>query len=356
MLKGDNIRGYIVLEDFKVAGGMSKVSFAKKGDKEYFIKEFLYPKYPTPDSPGSDAVKEKKKKACEAFEKHHREITEKIRKRWGPGGNLVATLDFFREGPCYYKINEKIDTSSISCEEISKLPFKKILLIAKSVCSSVRILHDLNIVHGDLKPDNILIKEARVGYVGKLIDFDDSYFSGNPPEDRECVVGTPEYYSPEQAQYIMDEDEEISGSTLTCKSDIFTLGIIMTEYFTGNKPVVSKGSVWSAINKGETVAFSKVVDPRVRELLLEMLSQKPEGRPDIKIVLERLGNLDKEPPKITPVETMGGGLRGKGLAGAGKDTTKVTLKPPTIKPPVSPPSPPTTGGLRGKGLDIAKKK
>lgn len=355
MLKGDNIRGYIVLEDFKVAGGMSKVSFAKKGDKEYFIKEFLYPKYPTPDSPGGDAVKAKKKKACEAFEKHHREINEKIRSKWAPGGNLVATLDFFREGPCYYKINEKIDTSSISCKEISKLPFEKILLIAKSVCHSVRILHDLNIVHGDLKPDNILIKKTPAGYSGKLIDFDDSYFSGNPPEDRECVVGTPEYYSPEQALYIMDEDEEIPGAILTCKSDIFTLGIIMTEYFTGNKPIVSKGSVWSAINKGETVAFSKDVDPRVRELLLEMLSQKPENRPDIKDVFERLRNLDKEPPRITPDGTKGDGLRGKGLAGASKDTPKVTPKPPMVKP-ITPHPTTTAGGLRGKGLDIAKKK
>lgn len=356
MLKGDNIRGYIVLEDFKVAGGMSKVSFAKKGDKEYFIKEFLYPKYPTPDSPGSDAVKAKKKKACEAFEKHHREINEKIRSKWAPGGNLVATLDFFREGPCYYKINEKIDTSSISCEEISKLPFEKILLIAKSVCHSVRILHDLNIVHGDLKPDNILIKKTPAGYSGKLIDFDDSYFSGNPPEDRECVVGTPEYYSPEQALYIMDEDDEIPGAILTCKSDIFTLGIIMTEYFTGDKPLVSKGSVWSAINKGETVAFSKVVDPRVRELLLEMLSRKPEDRPDIKEVFERLRNLDKEPPKITPGGIKGGGLRGKGLVGADRDVSKSKSSSSTVKPSgITSPSI-TTVGLRGKGLDIAKKR
>ena len=236
-----------------------------------------------------------------------------------------------------------------------------LISIFVKVLNGVKQLHNTiidteGIIHRDLKPDNILIKKTPAGYSGKLIDFDDSYFSGNPPEDRECVVGTPEYYSPEQALYIMDEDEEISGAVLTCKSDIFTLGIIMTEYFTGDKPLVSKGSVWSAINKGETVAFSKVVDPRVRELLLEMLSQKPENRPDIKEVFERLRSLDKEPPIITGGGAKGGGLRGKGLAGAGKDTTKVTIKPPTIEPPVSPPSHPTTGGLRGKGLDIAKKK
>lgn len=77
MIKGEIINGYTILEDFKVAGGMSKVSFARKNGKDYFIKEFLYPKYPTPESPGSEAVKMKKKKACEDFEKHHREINKK---------------------------------------------------------------------------------------------------------------------------------------------------------------------------------------------------------------------------------------------------------------------------------------
>ena len=72
MLKGEVINGYTILKDFVVAGGMSKVSFAEKGGKEYFIKEFLTPKYPLPDSPGSEKMKAQSRIACEAFEKHHR--------------------------------------------------------------------------------------------------------------------------------------------------------------------------------------------------------------------------------------------------------------------------------------------
>lgn len=127
MFRGDVINGYRILKDAVVAGGMSQVSFADKGGKEFFIKEFLTPKYPLPDSPGSEKVKEQKRKACEAFEKHHRELNKKISTKVSFGGNLVFAVDFFRYGTCYYKVTEKIDTTSMSCEEISKLPFDKIV-------------------------------------------------------------------------------------------------------------------------------------------------------------------------------------------------------------------------------------
>lgn len=301
MLEGNVINGYRILQDFVVAGGMSKVTFAEKGGKVYFIKEFLSPKYPLPDSPGSEKVKAQRRKACEAFEKHHKELNKKIATKVSLGGNLVLSVDFFRSGTCYYKVTEKIDTASLTCEQISRLPFDKILLIAKSVCHSIRILHDLNIVHGDLKPDNILIKRTPLGYSGKLIDFDDSYFSGNPPVDRESLVGTPEYYSPEQATYIMDEDEEISSSTLTLKSDIFTLGIILCEYFTGKKPILPSdcGSTWICAEKGKTLSYARIIPSEIKNLIDRMLRKNPLERPTINEVFGILkGIKSSDLPKI----------------------------------------------------------
>lgn len=344
MLKGENINGYIILEDFVVAGGMSKVSFAEKRGKEYFIKEFLSPKFPLPDSPGSERIKEQKRKACESFEKHHRELNRRIETKVSLGGNLVFAVDFFRWGTCYYKVTEKIDTASLSPEEISKLPIEKILLIAKSVCHSIRILHNLDIVHGDLKPDNILIKKTSVGYSGKLIDFDDSYFSGNPPTDRECLVGTPEYYSPEQAAYIMDEDEEVDGSTLTLKSDIFTLGIILCEYFTGKKPCLPKdySNTWNCVENDKDYSFAKRLPCNIDSLIKQMLKKDPKERPTIDHIFNALKGIkvDEEeapPTPFLPHPPIGRSiLRGKGLdiaKGEGKeaDTTKPRLRT-TIKP------------------------
>ena len=327
MKKGDIIHGYRILEDFRVAGGMSKVTFAERGGKEYFIKEFLSPKYPTPDSPGSEKIKAQKRSACEAFENHHRRINDLIGTKVSLGGNLVYAVAFFREGSSYYKVNEKIDTTSLSLREISSLPLDKIITIARSVCNSVGILHDLKIVHGDLKPDNILIKEsASRTPIGKLIDFDDSYFSQNPPKDRECIVGTPEYYSPELAAYIMDEDEEIDGNTLTLASDIFTLGIIFCEYLTGEKPITGTSlPIWSAVVKGNAINFSKPLKPEIEELLRSMMALNPVERPSVKKVQNALKEI-KECKTATPKPI--------------SETPRVRIRMPKIKEtPVETPAP-----------------
>ena len=180
-----SINGYELTTEWKVVGGMSEVAFAKKGGKEWFIKKFISPKYPIAGSPGSERIKEQKRKNCIEFENRQKKLNDCIKSKCGLGGNLIYAVDFFRHETCYYKINEKIDVSSISIKEISRLNTKDILIILRSIVHSLRILHRENIVHGDLKPDNILIKMTGTGtYTAKLIDFDDSYFSECPPKDR----------------------------------------------------------------------------------------------------------------------------------------------------------------------------
>lgn len=294
---GDVINGYTLTTDWSVVGGMSEVAFAQKDGREWFIKKFISPKYPTSDSPGSERIKAQRKKTCEEFEARQRELNNRIGSKCGLGGNLVYAYDFFRVDTLYYKITEKIDVSSISIEEISLLNHKDLLVILKSLVHSLRIMHKEGIVHGDLKPDNILIKATATGtYTTKLIDFDDSYLSGNPPKDREQVVGTPEYYSPELFDYISDEEDEIPGTVLTTKSDIFALGIIFCEYLTGSKPIIPSGftGTYTAVKDDKSITFkdSKHLTPSFNKLLLQMLDKNPEKRPDINVVFDRLKSID----------------------------------------------------------------
>lgn len=296
--KGQYIGSYRLLEDFRIAGGRSKISFAEAGGQRWFVKEFLSPKYPTPDSPGSDRTKEFKRKQCEEFEKHQKQLMSVTRNACSMGSNLVCAKDLIRVGASYYKITEAIDTRTLSPEDVSKLSWKEINIILRSLVSSLRILHSNQIVHGDLKPENILIKKTDAGiYTTKLIDFDDSYFSGQPSSERESVVGTPEYYAPEVFQYISDEDEVISGSTLTCKADIYTLGLILCEYLTGERPYFDHKKY--AYAYAATLAGEKLVIPSGRymteefkSLLERMLNKDSNLRPDVAEVFDTLKKMD----------------------------------------------------------------
>jgi serine/threonine protein kinase len=332
MRKGEVINGYEVLMDSIPAGGKGEVSFAKKGGKEYFIKVFLAPKYPVDGAPGSPKTKAEKKKKCEQFEQHQRQLNDKIAPKSGIGGNLIYAIDFFRSGTCYYKINEKIDIASLKTKDVAKFPREKILILLKTVTHSLQILHDLGIVHGDLKPDNIIIKKTETGgYTTKLIDFDDSYFSENPPDYTE-IVGTPDYYSPELLDYIKDTGKS-KKSDLTPKSDIFTLGLIFTEYLLGTKPAVN--AKYSSV--AQSVADGNIIEVRglpinLRNLLNAMMQNNKYERPNISEVWEVLISKDvlkeeeEKPPIIAPVLFVGRGLK-VDLPTSGKEDCRKEEKP-----------------------------
>src|SRR3712207_2815408 len=231
MKAGDVINGYQILEDFKVVGaGLSKWTFAERGGREYFIKEFLSPTYPEPGAPGSEKTKAKKRARCAVFEAHHQGIQRALAPLSAYGGNLIVTLDFFRWGAKYYKVTEKVDAAGLSATDVARLPFKTQLVLLKTVAHSLKILHNLEIVHSDLKPTNVLIKETELGYTTKLIDFDSAYLARRPPPPEE-IVGTINYYSPELLGYI--QEAGVRSDELGVASDVFALGLIYTEYLTG---------------------------------------------------------------------------------------------------------------------------
>ena len=68
MKTGDSINGYRILRDFTTAGGgLCKWTFAERGGKEFFFKEFLSPTFPTDKSPGSAKTKQQKRERCAVF-------------------------------------------------------------------------------------------------------------------------------------------------------------------------------------------------------------------------------------------------------------------------------------------------
>jgi serine/threonine protein kinase len=312
---GDVINGYTILQDFTVVGaGLSKWTFAERGGREFFIKEFLSPTYPDDAAPGSEKTKARKRARCAVFEAHHLSIQHALAPLSAYGGNLIVTLDFFRWGAKYYKVTEKVEAAIPADGGIAKLDFRLQLVLLKSVAHSLKILHDLRIVHGDLKPSNILVKRTELGYTSKLIDFDSSYIAGNPPPSEE-IVGTINYYSPELLGYI--QEAGVTPGQLGVASDIFALGLIYTEFLTAAPPPfeATYHEPATAVRHGETLRIPRAgLDPGLADLVDRMLSADPASRPPIGQVHATLMSLRSTPEPSTPAAPSA--LRGKGLRAA----------------------------------------
>ena len=323
MRAGDVINGYRILEDFKVVGaGLSKWTFAERGGREYFIKEFLSPTYPDAAAPGSEKTKARKRARCAAFEAHHQGIQRALAPLSAYGGNLIVTLDFFRWGAKYYKVTEKVDAAGLSSGDVASLPFASQLVLLKTVAASLKILHNLGIVHSDLKPSNVLIKRTELGYTTKLIDFDSAYLQGRPPPPEE-IVGTINYYSPELLGYI--QEAGVRADELGVASDVFALGLIYTEYLSGAPPPFDPAhhEPAVAVRSGETLRIPRAGIPtEVADIVDRMMAADPASRPTIGEVHASLLAL-RAPGAAAATPAPSGGpslLRGKGLATARRDT------------------------------------
>jgi eukaryotic-like serine/threonine-protein kinase len=314
MKAGDVLNGYTILEDFKVVGaGLSKWTFAERGGRQYFLKEFLSPTYPDDNAPGSEKIKAKKRARCAAFEAHHRGVQRALAPLSAYGGNLIVTLDFFRWGAKYYKVTEKVDAEGLTSADIAALGLRVQLVLMKTVAHSLKILHDLKIVHGDLKPSNVLIKRTELGYTTKLIDFDNAYIAGRPPPPEE-IVGTINYYSPELLGYI--QEAGVAPAELGVASDIFALGLIYTEYLTGAPPPFDAAKYHEpavAVRNREALRIPRGEIPtQLADLIDAMLAPEPVQRPTIAYVHATLMSMRPvTQDEVGPAPS--GALRGKGL-------------------------------------------
>jgi len=378
---GESVRGYKLLKDFKMAGGGNcEWTFATKDDKDYFIKVFLNPKYPKPDGPGKPETKRLMIEDCERFEKHQRKLNEAVKRVAGTGGRLVAAHDFFREDNLFYKVAVKVPVTPISTAQISKLPITSRIKLLQNVATAVQSLHNQRIVHGDLKVDNALLEKGSESdtFVARLIDFDSSYFSGEPFIVDE-MVGDPPYYSPELLNYV--QKRETNPSSMTTKSDIFALGIVFHQYLTGEMPSFPKEYQYTCEAVRADHAFPPeslkgVGSDGLASLISQMLALNPADRPDAFSVLNKLrvvrggGDITEPtpkpprgvtiaaPPVVPPVEKKPErkGLRGT-LVGETKEepTRKVATAPggsggeappAPPAPPATPPAPEPKRGLR----------
>lgn len=288
MKLGSAVRGYeIITRPSNANAGKCLWAFARKDGKEFFVKEFLEPKRPRPDSMGSVEDKKRRLALCRQFEQRHEKLSRTLRADHPHAGNLVLAKDFFADGTRYYKITDRIDPVDVAPADLAS-PDRAILL--HTLCESVALLHEHKIVHGDLRPENVLLHRPPRSdlHIAKLIDFDDSYVSGEPPKPGE-VGGNPYYGAPEWLSYLRG-DRGVRSSQLTTAVDIFALGLLLHTYLTGAPPEFPAEfeSPSAAVLAGAGLKLDPALPEDWADLLSGTVRNRPSARPTIDDVLSLL--------------------------------------------------------------------
>ncbi|HLJ16656.1 MAG TPA: serine/threonine-protein kinase, partial [Bryobacteraceae bacterium] len=153
---------------------------------------------------------------------------------------------------------------------IGRLPADKAIEIARKVCAGLAAAHEKGILHRDLKPGNVML-DARGEVL--ITDFGLAALAAEI-EGVDVRSGTPAYMSPEQ----------LEGKEVTVRSDIYMLGLMFYEIFTGRRPF--EGETLAELVKAQKLgtpakpmALVNDLDPAVERVILRCLAPDPADRP-----------------------------------------------------------------------------
>jgi serine/threonine-protein kinase len=186
--------------------------------------------------------------------------------------NVCRIYDTSQVNGQHFLSMEYVDGEDLASllRRIGRFPTDKAIEIARQLCAGLAAAHDKGVLHRDLKPANIMI-DGR-GKV-RIADFGLARIAGDL-RDANVIEGTPAYMAPEQ----------FTGKGESIKSDIYSLGLVLYEMFTG-KPAFKADSVMelSRLQREATPASPSVllteIDPVVERVILRCLEKDPGLRP-----------------------------------------------------------------------------
>ena len=153
---------------------------------------------------------------------------------------------------------------------IGRLPADKAVETGRKLCAGLAAAHDRGVIHRDLKPQNIMINKR-----GEVVIMDFGLAAiASELTGAEARNGTPAYMSPEQ----------IKGAAVTAKSDIYALGLVLYELFTGKRPFEAQ-SLQQLVDMQEAAQLTSMtsvaadIDPAVEKVIRRCLDPDPAKRP-----------------------------------------------------------------------------
>ena len=153
---------------------------------------------------------------------------------------------------------------------IGRLPADKALETARKLCAGLTAAHDRGVIHRDLKPQNIMINKR-----GEIVIMDFGLAAiSDQLSGAEVRNGTPAYMAPEQ----------LKGTGVTARSDIYALGLVLYELFTGKRPYDAKNvqqliDLQDSVNLTSMTSVAADIDPAVEKVIRRCLDPDPAKRP-----------------------------------------------------------------------------
>jgi predicted Ser/Thr protein kinase len=185
--------------------------------------------------------------------------------------NVCRVYDIGQVEGVPYISMEFVDGENLASllRRIGRLPADKALETARRLCAGLAAAHERNVLHRDLKPANVMIDSR-----GQVIIMDFGLAGISEQLQNDVRSGTPAYMSPEQ----------LAGKEVTFQSDIYALGLVLYEVFTG-KHAFEASSMMELMDlqqRGAPASLSSTVkdlDPAVERIILSCLAPNPAQRP-----------------------------------------------------------------------------
>lgn len=184
--------------------------------------------------------------------------------------NVCRVYDIGESNGSIFLTMEYVDGEDLASllKRIGRFPQDRAIEIARQLCAGLAAAHEQGVLHRDLKPANVMIdREGRV----RITDFG---LAGLADEIQDIRAGTPAYMAPEQ----------LAGKEVSIRSDIFALGLVLFEIFTGKRAFDAKtvAELLRMHDEGLMLTPSSAVndlDPVVERVIMRCLEREPARRP-----------------------------------------------------------------------------
>lgn len=205
------------------------------------------------------------------------EFTQRFRQEAASAANLqspfiVNVYDWGQDEGTYYIVMEYVRGSDLksAIKQRGAINQRKVAEIGAQVCQALSVAHNQDIIHRDIKPQNIMVQPD--GNV-KVMDFGIARAKNSMKDQTSAVLGTAHYISPEQAQ----------GKELTAASDIYSLGVVMYEAATGVLPFDGPDAVSVAMKQVNDMPvppsqINPEIDPGLESIIMTCLQKDPHTR------------------------------------------------------------------------------